>query len=43
MVVIMGSVAFNMNIPKKFKFLNFKTDDIDLKLYTTLLHYDKTR
>jgi len=43
MVVIMGSVAFNMNIPKKFKFLNFKTDDIDLKLYTTLLHYDKTK
>ena len=44
MVVIMGSVAFNMNIiDKNLKFLKFPTQDIDLKLYTTLLHYDKTK
>ena len=44
MAVIMGSVAFNMNIiDKNLKYLKFPTQDIDLKLYTTLLHYDKTK
>ena len=44
MAVIMGTTAFNMNVPPKFKkFLPKPTDDIDLKLYTTLLHYDKAK
>lgn len=34
--VIMGGIAFNMNIPKKMiNFLDTETDDIDLKIYTT--------
>ena len=34
--VIMGGVAFNMNVPKKMvNFLDTPTDDIDLKIYTT--------
>lgn len=34
--VIMGGVAFNLNIPKKlYGLLNLDTDDIDLKIYTT--------
>ena len=44
MAVIMGTTAFTMNVPPKFKMLlKTKTDDIDLKLYTTLLHYDKSK
>jgi len=44
MAVITGSVAFNMNIiHTNLKFIKFDTQDIDLKLYTTLLHYDKTK
>jgi len=34
--IIMGGVAFNLNIPKKLdKILKMETDDIDLKIYTT--------
>lgn len=36
LAVIMGGVAFNMNVPKKMiNFLETETDDIDLKIYTT--------
>ena len=39
MAIIMGSVAFNMNVPKKLKFLTIDTDDIDLKIYSTDINY----
>ena len=39
----MGTKAFNMHIPDKLKFLKVDTDDIDLKIYTTELHYDKSK
>jgi hypothetical protein len=40
--VIMGTQALNMNIPEKLKNLLYtETEDIDLKIYTTELHYDK--
>ena len=36
LAVIMGGIAFNMNVPKKMiNFLETGTDDIDLKIYTT--------
>jgi len=41
--LIMGTVAFNMNMPNKLKYFNVNTDDIDLKIYTTELHYDKSK
>lgn len=42
--VIMGTIGFNLNIPNKFnKLLYTDTDDIDLKIYTTKLHYDKSK
>ena len=41
--LIMGTVAFNMNIPIKLKYFNVPTDDVDLKIYTTELHYDKKK
>jgi hypothetical protein len=42
--IIMGSIGFNMNIPPKLeKLLYTDTDDIDLKIYTTQLHYDKKK
>jgi hypothetical protein len=42
--IIMGSIGFNMNIPPKLeKLLYTDTDDIDLKIYTTQLHYDKRK
>lgn len=39
MSVVMGGVAFNMNIPEKLKFLKVLTDDVDLKVYTTDINY----
>ena len=42
--IIMGTIGFNMNIPPKLdKLLYTDTDDIDLKIYTTQLHYDKKK
>lgn len=42
--IIMGTIGFNMNIPPKLeKLLYTDTDDIDLKIYTTQLHYDKRK
>ena len=38
--VIMGTQAFNMNLPDKLKNLYIGTDDIDLKIYTTEIHYN---
>lgn len=36
MAIIMGGVAFNMNIPTKMQnSLGLETDDIDIKIYTT--------
>ena len=44
LAILMGTVAFNMNIPVKlYKDLYTKTDDVDLKIYTTELHYDKSK
>ena len=41
--VIMGTTAFNLHIPDKLKkILYIDTDDIDLKIYTTELHYNKS-
>ena len=37
--VIMGGIAFNMNMPAKMPFLKIDTDDIDLKIYTTDINY----
>ena len=37
--VIMGGMAFNMNIPGKMPFLRLDTDDIDLKIYSTDINY----
>jgi hypothetical protein len=37
--VIMGGIAFNMNVPSKMPFLKLDTDDIDLKIYTTDINY----
>lgn len=39
--VIMGGVAFNMNIPAKLPFYKLETDDVDLKIYTTDINYLK--
>jgi hypothetical protein len=39
MSIVMGGIAFNMNVPQKMKFLNMPTDDIDLKIYTTEINY----
>ena len=39
MAVILGGVAFNMNVPNKMRFLELETDDIDLKVYTTDINY----
>ena len=42
--ILMGTIGFNMNIPTKLnKILYTETDDIDLKIYTTKLHYDKSK
>jgi len=42
--ILMGTIGFNMNIPQKLnKLLYTDTDDIDLKIYTTKLHYDKRK
>ena len=42
--ILMGTIGFNMNIPQKLdKLLYTETDDIDLKIYTTKLHYDKRK
>jgi len=37
--IIMGGIAFNMNIPPKLAFLKLDTDDFDLKIYTTGISY----
>lgn len=37
--IIMGGIAFNMNIPPKLGFLKLDTDDFDLKIYTTGISY----
>ena len=37
--IIMGGVAFNMNIPVQLPYYRVGTDDIDLKIYTTALNY----
>lgn len=37
--VIMGGIAYNMNVPFKMPFLKVDTDDIDLKIYTTDINY----
>jgi hypothetical protein len=39
--IIMGGIAFNMNIPKDMQFLKLDTDDVDLKIYTTSINYSK--
>lgn len=44
MAIIMGGIAYNMNMPNKMAFLKLKTDDIDIKIYSTVishLHKDK--
>jgi len=42
--ILMGTIGFNMNIPTKLnKILYTDTDDIDLKIYTTKLQYDKSK
>jgi hypothetical protein len=45
MAIIMGGVAFNMNVPAKMNFLKLKTEDVDIKIYSTGisdLHENKT-
>jgi hypothetical protein len=38
--VIMGGVAFNLNVPSRMdRFLEIPTDDIDIKVYTTEINY----
>ena len=37
--IIMGGVAYNMNVPQSMPFLKLDTDDIDLKIYTTDINY----
>jgi hypothetical protein len=37
--IIMGGIAFNMNVPPKMAFLKLDTDDFDLKIYTTDINY----
>ena len=37
--IIMGTVAYNMNVPKNLKYLQIDTDDIDVKIYTTAINY----
>ena len=37
--IIVGSIAFNMNIPNKMPFLKLSTEDVDLKIYTTSISY----
>lgn len=39
--VIMGGIAFNMNMASKMSYLKLNTDDIDLKIYTTDINYLK--
>jgi len=39
MAIILGGVAFNMNVPNKMRYLELETDDIDLKVYTTDINY----
>lgn len=39
MAIIMGGVAFNMNIPKQTPYYKMATDDVDLKIYTTAINY----
>ena len=45
--ILMGTIGFNLNIPNNIdnlnKLLYTDTDDIDLKIYTTELHYDKSK
>ena len=37
--LIMGSIAYNMNVPKSLYFYKERTDDIDIKIYTTNINY----
>ena len=37
--IIMGGVAFNMNIPVQLPYYRVGTDDVDLKIYTTAINY----
>jgi len=37
--IIMGGIAFNMNIPEKMKYLSIETDDVDIKIFTTDINY----
>ena len=37
--IIMGGIAFNMNIPDKMKYLRLDTDDVDIKVFTTGISY----
>jgi len=37
--IIMGGIAYNMNVPQSMPFLKLDTDDIDLKIYTTDINY----
>jgi hypothetical protein len=37
--IIMGSIAYNMNIPASMKYLRLNTDDIDIKIFTTEINY----
>lgn len=39
--IIMGGIAYNMNIPAKMKYLLLDTDDIDIKIFTTGISYLK--
>lgn len=39
--IIMGGVAYNMNIPAKMKYLLLDTDDVDIKIFTTGISYLK--
>ena len=38
-IILMGGIAYNINIPKDLYYLKLDTDDIDLKVYTTQLNY----
>ena len=38
-VILMGGIAYNINIPKELQTLKTDTEDIDLKIYTTQLNY----
>jgi hypothetical protein len=44
MPIIMGGIAFNMNVPNKLtKELTMETDDVDLKIYTTEISYNERK